>query len=86
MYSEIRSQLLMRPLCELRPGDSACLSEVGGERGFRRRLMEMGLLPGTQVRLVRSVSIGDLVELEVRGAHISLRRSEAQALYLEPPR
>ncbi len=76
----------MRPLCDLRPGDSARLSEVGGERGFRRRLMEMGLLPGTQVRLVRSVNIGDLVELEVRGAHISLRRSEAQALYLEPPR
>lgn len=76
----------MRPLCDLRPGDCARLSAVGGERGFRRRLMEMGLLPGTQVRLVRSVGIGDLVELEVRGAHISLRRSEAQALYLEPRR
>ena len=73
----------MRPLSDLRPGDRARLNRIGGERAFRRRLMEMGLLPGTSVRLVRSVGIGDLIELEVRGAHISLRRSEAQALHLE---
>ncbi|MBK7642628.1 MAG: ferrous iron transport protein A [Planctomycetes bacterium] len=76
----------MRPLSELRPGDCARLTRVGGERGFCRRLMEMGFLPGTQVRLVRAVGIGDLIEIEVRGAHISLRRSEAQALFLERPR
>jgi len=75
----------MRPLSELRPGDRARLTRVGGERGFRRRLMEMGILPGTEVRLVRSVGIGDLIELEVRGAYISLRMSEAQSLFLEPP-
>ena len=85
-YPEIQSHLAMRPLYELRPGDRARLTRVGGERGFQRRLLEMGFLPGTEVRLVRSVGIGDLIELEVRGAHISLRRSEAQALYLEPPR
>ena len=76
----------MRPLSELRPGDRARLTRVGGERGFRRRLMEMGILPGTEVRLVRSVGIGDLIELEVRGAYISLRLSEAKSLFLEPPR
>jgi Fe2+ transport system protein FeoA len=76
----------MRPLSELQPGDRARLTRVGGERGFRRRLMEMGILPGTEVRLVRSVGIGDLIELEVRGAYISLRLSEAKSLYLEPPR
>lgn len=85
-YSETQSQLAMRALNEMRPGERARLTRVGGERGFRRRLMEMGFLPGTEVRLVRAVGIGDLIELEVRGAHISLRRSEAQALYLEPPR
>jgi len=86
VYPEIESHLAMRPLSELRPGDRARLTRVGGERGFRRRLMEMGILPGTEVRLVRSVGIGDLIELEVRGAYISLRLSEAQSLFLEPPR
>ncbi len=62
---------------ELLPGQTAELVHVGGERAFQRRLMELGFLPGTPIRLVRRVDIGDLVEFEVRGAHISLRRSEA---------
>ena len=71
---------MTRTLHVLRPGDRAVLSEVGGERSFCRRLMELGFLPGTSVRLVRRLEVGDLIELEVRGAHISLRGSEAGAL------
>lgn len=73
----------MRPLLDIRPGETARLTSVGGERAFQRRLMELGLLPGTLVRLVRRVGVGDLVELEVRGGHISLRGSEANALRFE---
>jgi Fe2+ transport system protein FeoA len=71
---------------DIRPGDSARLLQVGGERAFRRRLMELGFLPGTSVRLVRRVTVGDLVEFEVRGGHISLRASEAVALVFESSR
>ena len=74
----------MRHVQDLRPGQNGVLAQVGGDRTFRRRLMEMGFLPGTRVRLVRRVDIGDLVELEVRGSHISLRRGEADLLLLEP--
>jgi ferrous iron transport protein A len=70
-------------LKDLSVGQCACLVEVGGDRSFRRRLMELGLLPGTKVRMVRRVDIGDLVEIEVRGSHLSLRRSEAGAVFLE---
>jgi Fe2+ transport system protein FeoA len=73
-------------LQDLIPGQIARLVEVGGERAFRRRLMELGFLPGTPVRLVRRVDVGDLVELEVRGSHISLRRSEASHLEFEAGR
>jgi len=48
--------------------------------------MEMGFLPGTVVRIVRRVDIADLLEIEVRGSHISLRRSEAGSLFLETER
>jgi ferrous iron transport protein A len=71
---------MTRPLDQLRTGERATLAAVGGERSFRRRLMELGFLPGTDVRLVRRITLGDVVELEVRGAHISLRGSEAVAL------
>lgn len=76
----------MIPVCDMLPGSSAPLVEVGGPRAFRRRLMEMGLLPGTPVRLVRWVGIGDLLEVEVRGCHVSLRRGDAGRLLVRAER
>lgn len=73
-------------LDELRTGESLTLAAIGGARSFQRRLMELGFLPGTPVRLVRRVGVGDLVELELRGGHISLRSSEARELAFERDR
>jgi ferrous iron transport protein A len=70
-------------LSQLLPGSTAVLAKIGGERAFRRRLMEMGLLPGTLVRVVRRVEVGGLVQLEVRGCHVSLRLSEAEQLFFD---
>jgi ferrous iron transport protein A len=68
----------------LSPGASARLVAIGGERGFRCRLMELGLLPGTALRLVRRQDVGGTLELEVRGCRLSVRRIEARALFVEP--
>lgn len=70
----------MTRLSDIPAGTTASLVNLGGERTFRRRLMELGLLPGTSVRMVRRVDIGDLLQLEVRGCHLSLRRSDARQL------
>ncbi|MAE29558.1 MAG: FeoA family protein [Planctomycetota bacterium] len=75
----------MSSIDRLKPGQTAALLSIGGERSFRRRLMELGLLPGTPVRLVRRVAVGDLIELEVRGCHVSLRLAEAARLAVELP-
>lgn len=56
------------------------LTHVGGDRPFRRRLMEMGLVPGTGVELINVAPLGDPLELKVRGARLSIRRAEAAAL------
>ncbi len=74
----------MTSLHSIPPGSRARLVQIGGERSFRRRLMELGFLPGTSVRLVRRVDVGSLVELEVRGCHVSLRLSEAEHLLVDP--
>ena len=50
---------------------------VAGQSSFRRRLMELGLVPGTRVELVRVAPLGDPVELLVRGASLSIRKAEA---------
>jgi Fe2+ transport system protein FeoA len=74
----------MSTLRDLSPGCEAALLAVGGSRSFRRRLMELGLLPGTRVRVVRWVGIGDLLEVEVRGGHLSLRGADAALLQVGP--
>ena len=72
----------MTPLDSLRPGDRGTIARLGGERGFRRRLMELGLLPGTPVRVLRNAGLGGVLEIEVRRCRLSLRRDEAAALQL----
>jgi Fe2+ transport system protein FeoA len=70
-------------LAALRPGQTAVLRRVGGERAWRRRLLELGFVPGTDLRLVRRVGVGDVLEVELRHSRISLRISEADALEVE---
>ena len=73
----------MTSLQRLEAGATGRVMQLGGPRSFRRRLMELGLLPGTQVRVVRRVGVGNLMEVEVRGCHLSLRASEAADLWVE---
>ena len=64
-------------------GDEAIIAEVRGARSFRRRLMEMGLVPGTEVKLVNIAPLGDPLEIEVRGSRLSIRRREAVEVFLK---
>jgi len=73
----------MSTLDALKTGATGRLVSIGGERSFRCRLMELGLLPGTQVRVIRRVDVGGLVELEVRGCRLSVRQGEASLLLVE---
>ena len=68
----------MKPsLADLPLGQSARITSIDCERHLSRRLMEMGLLPGTPVRVVRVAPLGDPIELRVRNYALSLRRAEA---------
>ncbi|HEX4475377.1 MAG TPA: FeoA family protein [Polyangiaceae bacterium] len=68
----------MATLADLPTGASATVTSIGGERAFRRRMMEFGLLPGTTIELRRVAPLGDPVEIRVRGAALSIRRVEAR--------
>ncbi len=57
--------------------------ESGG-RAYRGKLLSMGLTPGTQLTVTRQAPMGDPVDVEVRGYHLSLRKGEAAALKVEP--
>jgi ferrous iron transport protein A len=53
------------------------ITAIDGTRSFRRRLMEMGLVPGTGVRVVNVAPLGDPLEIEVRASRLSIRKAEA---------
>jgi Fe2+ transport system protein FeoA len=55
---------------------------VEGSRASMR-LGEMGILPGTELRVVRLAPLGDPIEIEVRGFHLSLRKTEAAEILIE---
>jgi ferrous iron transport protein A len=71
-------------LSDLEPNDCAEIEHVGGERSFRRRLMELGLVPGTLVQLKAIAPLGDPLELLVRGSSLSIRRADAALVAVTP--
>jgi len=58
-------------------GDALTVEHVGGERSFRRRLMELGLVPGTRLEILGAAPFGGPLELLARGCNLSIRREEA---------
>ena len=68
---------MVTPLSKLPLRSRAKVLRVGGQPGFRRRLMEFGLVPGTTVEVVRIAPLGDPVQLLVRGCRLSIRLAEA---------
>jgi ferrous iron transport protein A len=67
-------------LAQTRIGQVVTIEHVAGEGSFRRRLMELGLVPGTRVEVVGVAPLGDPLELLVRGGSISIRRAEAEGV------
>jgi Fe2+ transport system protein FeoA len=67
-------------LAQTRIGQVVTVLHVAGEGSFRRRLMELGLVPGTRVEVVGVAPLGDPLELLVRGGSISIRRAEAEGV------
>lgn len=73
----------MPSLAEIPRGCSATVREVAGSRSFRRRLLEMGLVPGTSVRVITIAPLGDPLRIEVRGGEWSMRRAEAAQIAVD---
>ena len=71
------------PLHELKTGQRGVVVHVGGKGPARRRMMDMGLVPGSEVKVVRVAPLGDPIEFTVKGYSLSLRKSEASNIQVE---
>ncbi|HJB30832.1 ferrous iron transport protein A [Oscillibacter valericigenes] len=64
-------------------GQEAVITAVGGEGALRCRLLDMGLIPKTKVRIEKIAPLGDPLELRVRGYSLSLRKEDAGKIEVE---
>ena len=73
-----------QPLTSLQAGGADTVCEIKVPPEHRGRILEMGLLVGTPVELVRFAPLGDPVEIKVRGYHLTLRKHEADQIWVRP--
>ena len=71
-------------LKELKPGESGRIEEVGGEGALRQHFLDMGLIPGCSVTVVKLAPMGDPMELMIRGYELTLRMDDAAQIQITP--
>ena len=70
-------------LADLEIGADAKVLAVNGNSPVTRRLMEMGVVPGVSVRVIKTAPFGDPIEIRVRNYNLALRRSEAENIEIK---
>lgn len=64
-------------IADMHPGQGATIVNVGGDGPIRRRLLDMGLTPGTKIRMLQPAPSGDPVSIYIRSFELSLRKHDA---------
>ncbi len=74
---------MIKTLDKFQPGDNGKVIKVGGQGALRRRLLDMGITPGTEVFLVKTAPLGDPLEITLRGFDLSIRKEDANFIELD---
>ncbi|MGE5285186.1 MAG: FeoA family protein [Actinomycetota bacterium] len=72
-------------LAMLKPGQCGRISQIGAIGSLKRRLMDMGVLVGEEVKVEKVAPLGDPIEITVKNYNLSLRKREAEGILLEVP-
>ena len=71
-------------LNELKPGDSAILETIGGEGALRQHFLDMGMIPGARVTMMKPAPMGDPLEMRVHDYELTLRLEDAEKITVSP--
>ena len=74
----------MNKLNELKPGQSARIEQVGGEGALRQHFLDMGVIPGAEVTMMKLAPLGDPMELRIHGYELTLRLADAEKILITP--
>ena len=73
----------MNNLREVPVGGTAKVVKIHGEGAVKRRIMDMGITKGVEIKVVKIAPLGDPMELNVRGYELSIRKSEAESIEVQ---
>ena len=73
----------MKSLKDVKVGETATVVKLHGEGATKRRIMDMGITKGTDVHVRKVAPLGDPIEVTVRGYELSLRKSEAESIFVQ---
>ncbi|MDY3746269.1 MAG: ferrous iron transport protein B [Lachnospiraceae bacterium] len=71
-------------LKDLKVGESAVITKIGGEGALRQHFLDMGVIPGAEVTVVKFAPMGDPMELQIHGYELTLRLADAAQIDIEP--
>jgi len=70
-------------LNEMTPGKKGRILKIAGRGMIKKRIIDMGMVPGTEVEMERYAPLGDPIEIKVKGYHLSLRKEDASLILIE---
>lgn len=74
---------MVKALATMKPGEGGTIVAINGTGNIKHRLIDMGLVPGTFVRVIKFAPLGDPVEIKVKNFDLALRVSEAATIDIE---
>jgi len=74
---------MQKTLKNVKPGVNVKVVKIGGEGPVKRRIMEMGITKGAEIKVRKVAPLGDPVEITVRGYELSLRKADAEIVEVE---
>ncbi|MDD2319680.1 MAG: FeoA family protein [Geobacteraceae bacterium] len=73
----------MTNLAKLKPGQKGKITSIGALGPLKRRLMDMGVLTGEEVQVLKMAPMGDPIEVKIKSYNLSLRKKEAEGISVE---
>lgn len=73
----------MKKLSEVKPGETVKVTKLNGEGAVKRRIMDMGLTKGVEVKMIKLAPLGDPVQVNLRGYELSIRKADADFVVVE---
>lgn len=73
----------MQSVSDMQPMEERTIAALDADTETRKRLIDMGILPGRRLRFVRTAPLGDPLEVDINGCHVAIRKNEARMIRLE---